>query len=219
MAALRHDVGALRARGHPDAGGAARCSSWCASRRSAPCYCVLFSCAPGREPAEDELAAWFPRLGEITARLHRHAGLVDGSRRGSAARAGIWTPRWATGRTGGPGRSSVTDPEQIRQTQRLAEVVTARLRAFGTGAGRFGLVHADLRLANLLVDGERITVIDFEDCGLSWYLYDLACALTFNEGRADVGELIALWVDGYRQVETLPRTTSGRSTRSSCCGG
>ena len=51
--------------------------------------------------------------------------------------------------------------------------------------------------------GERITVIDFEDCGLSWYLYDLACALTFNEGRADVGELIALWVDGYRQVEHL----------------
>jgi Ser/Thr protein kinase RdoA (MazF antagonist) len=53
-----------------------------------------------------------------------------------------------------------------------------------------------------VADG-RITVIDFEDCGLSWYLYDLACALTFNEGRADVGELIALWTDGYRQVEPL----------------
>jgi Ser/Thr protein kinase RdoA (MazF antagonist) len=65
------------------------------------------------------------------------------------------------------------------------------------------LVHADLRLANLLVDGDRITVIDFEDCGLSWYLYDLACALTFNEGRPDVPELIGLWVDGYRQVEPL----------------
>ena len=74
---------------------------------------------------------------------------------------------------------------------------------FGSGTGRFGLVHADLRLANLLVDGDRITVIDFEDCGLSWYLYDLACALTFNEGRADVRELIALWVDGYRRVEPL----------------
>jgi Ser/Thr protein kinase RdoA (MazF antagonist) len=82
-------------------------------------------------------------------------------------------------------------------------VVTARLREFGEGTDRFGLVHADLRLANLLVDGDRITVIDFEDCGLSWYLYDLACALTFNEGRADVRELIALWADGYRQVEPL----------------
>ena len=42
-----------------------------------------------------------------------------------------------------------------------------------------------------------------DDCGLSWYLYDLACALTFNEGRADVRELIALWVGGYRQAGPL----------------
>lgn len=168
----------------------------------APCYCVLFSHAPGREPAEDQLAAWFPRLGEITGRLHRHA-------RAWAVPPWFRRPRWDLDTTlggrphWGSWRSTVTDPEEVRQTQRLADAVTARLRAFGTGPGRFGLVHADLRLANLLVDGERITVIDFEDCGLSWYLYDLACALTFNEGRADVRELIALWVDGYRQVETL----------------
>jgi Ser/Thr protein kinase RdoA (MazF antagonist) len=55
------------------------------------------------------------------------------------------------------------------------------------------------------VDGERITVIDFEDCGFSWYLYDLACALTFNEGRPDVRELIEAWVAGYREVKPLSR--------------
>ena len=106
-------------------------------------------------------------------------------------------PHW------GPWQSSVTDAEQLKQLERLAEVVTARLRTYGEGAARFGLVHADLRLANLLVDRRRITVIDFEDCGLSWYLYDLACALTFNEDRADVRDLVELWVDGYRQVEQL----------------
>jgi Ser/Thr protein kinase RdoA (MazF antagonist) len=167
-----------------------------------PCYCVMFSCAPGHEPAEDELAAWFPRLGAITARLHQHAGSWT---RPSWFRRPRWNvtttlgnrPHW------GPWQSSVTDAEQLRQLEWLAEVVTARLYRFGEGPARFGLVHADLRLANLLVDGDHITVIDFEDCGLSWYLYDLACALTFNEGRADVRELIALWVDGYRQVEQL----------------
>ena len=66
-------------------------------------------------------------------------------------------------------------------------------------------MHADLRLANLLVEGDRVTVIDFDDCGFSWYLYDLACALTFNEGRADVDDLIAAWVRGYRDVEPLTR--------------
>ena len=167
-----------------------------------PCYCVLFSYAPGREPAEEELAKWFPELGAITARLHLHARSWT---QPSWFRRPCWDvsttlgdrPHW------GPWQSSVTDVEELKQLERLAEVVTGRLRAFGDAAERFGLVHADLRLANLLVDGDRITVIDFEDCGLSWYLYDLACALTFNEGRADVGELIAAWVHGYRQVERL----------------
>jgi Ser/Thr protein kinase RdoA (MazF antagonist) len=168
-----------------------------------PCYCVMFSWAPGREPAEDELAAWFPRLGAITAQLHQHA-------RSWARPSWFRRPRWDLSTTlgdrphWGPWPSSVSDAEELRQLERLAELVTARLSRFGDGPGRFGLVHADLRLANLLVDGDRITVIDFEDCGLSWYLYDLACALTFNEARADVRELIALWVDGYRQVEPLP---------------
>jgi Ser/Thr protein kinase RdoA (MazF antagonist) len=107
-------------------------------------------------------------------------------------------PHWGSWQTGVP------DPEQRRQLQRLADVVIARLRKFGTGPDRFGLVHADLRLANLLVRDGKTTVIDFEDCGFSWYLYDLACALSFNEGRADVGDLVALWVDGYRQVADLP---------------
>ncbi|HEX9066846.1 MAG TPA: phosphotransferase [Streptosporangiaceae bacterium] len=167
-----------------------------------PCYCVLFSCAPGQEPAEDELAAWFPRLGAITARLHQHA---------RSWRPPPWfsRPRWDLRTTlgdrphWGPWQSSVPDPGQQAQLGRLAGVVTGRLRRFGAGPDRFGLVHADLRLANLLVAGDQITVIDFEDCGLSWYLYDLACALTFNEGRADAAELVDLWVGGYRRVEPL----------------
>lgn len=167
-----------------------------------PCYCVMFSYAPGREPADEELAAWFPELGAITARLHRHA-------RSWTPPPWFQRPRWNVSTTlgdrphWGPWQRFVTDAEELTQLERLAKVVTARLRAWGEGRQRFGLVHADLRLANLLVDHDRITVIDFEDCGLSWYLYDLACALTFNEGRADVRELIALWVDGYRQVEQL----------------
>ena len=64
-------------------------------------------------------------------------------------------------------------------------------------------MHADLRLANLIADGDDIQVIDFDDCGFSWYLYDLACALTFLEARPDVDELVASWVAGYREVEEL----------------
>ena len=201
MTAIRHDGGAL-VPGVIAAPGGGQVLELVRDPPLGSCYCVLFTCAPGHEPGEQELAAWFPRLGAITARLHRHA-------RSWTRPPQFRRPRWDLDTTlggrphWGPWQAGVTDPAERAQTQRLAEVVTSRLRAFGTGAGRFGLVHADLRLANLLVDGEDITVIDFEDCGFSWYLYDLACALTFNEGRADAGELIAGWVEGYRQVAEL----------------
>jgi Ser/Thr protein kinase RdoA (MazF antagonist) len=166
------------------------------------CFCVAFSLAPGDEPQEDDFRAWFPRLGEITARLHQQA-------RAWQAPAWFSRPTWDVSTTlgerahWGPWHASVPDREERAQLQRLADVVVARLEWFGTAAPRFGLVHADLRLANLLVDGEDIQVIDFDDCGFSWYLYDLACALTFNEAHPDADELIAGWVESYRTIEPI----------------
>lgn len=169
------------------------------------CFAVMFAHAPGHEPDEDELAEWFPRLGAITARLHLHA---RSWRRPPWFTRVTWdlattvgdAPHW------GPWHGSVHDPEQRRQLARLCDVVVRRLDSFGTGSDRFGLVHCDLRLANLLVAGDRLTVIDFDDCGFSWFMYDLACALTFNEARADVDELISAWVAGYREVAPLDRS-------------
>jgi Ser/Thr protein kinase RdoA (MazF antagonist) len=166
------------------------------------CFGAMFGCAPGHEPADDELVAWFPKLGAITARLHQHArawqppGWFERPRWDLVTTLGD-RPHW------GPWHRSVDAPDERRQLGRLADVVTVRLARFGTDPARFGLMHADLRLANLLVDGQRLTVIDFDDCGFSWFMYDLACALTFNEARPDVDELIGSWVEGYRTIEAL----------------
>jgi Ser/Thr protein kinase RdoA (MazF antagonist) len=46
-------------------------------------------------------------------------------------------------------------------------------------------------------------VIDFDDCGFSWYLYDLGTALSFIEHRPDVPELVESWLRGYHRVATL----------------
>jgi len=166
------------------------------------CFCVAMSLAPGSEPSEHELARWFPRLGEITARFHQHA-------RRWTPPAWFSRPRWDIATSfgefahWGPWQASVPDAEERAQLQRLADVVTVRLEQFGTDSARFGLVHADLRIANLVADGDAIQAIDFDDCGFSWFLYDLACALTFLEARGDVDELIASWVDAYRTIEPL----------------
>lgn len=171
-----------------------------------PRHAVVYSFLSGTEPPEDELIAGFGRLGEISARMHLHA-------KGWAPPAGFsrhsWTPEailddrmnW------GPWQKGVgVEGETLRQLSRLDAVLRKRLAALPTGRKYFGLIHADLRLANLLVDGGRTAIIDFDDCGHGWYLFDLATALSFLEERPEVPDLIAAWLEGYRKVARLPAT-------------
>jgi len=71
------------------------------------------------------------------------------------------------------------------------------------GPDRFGLIHADLRLANLLLHDGDVSVIDFDDCGYGWYMYDLGSALSFVEHKEYVPALISAWVKGYGRVRPL----------------
>ena len=165
--------------------------------------CVRFEFLPGTEPADDSLPH-FTELGEITARMHRHARQWHrpaGFTRfrwdydtafGAYARWG----RWQDGIGVGPAEQEILG--------RLDGVLQARLAAFGTGAARYGLVHADTRLANLLVDGDAVSVIDFDDSGFSWYLYDVGTSVSFFEHQPYVPELVGAWLSGYRQVLDLP---------------
>ncbi|MFJ5486447.1 phosphotransferase enzyme family protein, partial [Hansschlegelia beijingensis] len=86
---------------------------------------------------------------------------------------------------------------------RAADVLRRRLRAYGASPERFGLIHGDLRLANLLVDGDRLGVIDFDDCGFSWFLYDFAAAVSFMEHEPFIPELEDAWLSGYSEVAPI----------------
>jgi len=94
--------------------------------------------------------------------------------------------------------------EVLALLSRLDALVRRRLNGLSRDPERFGLIHADLRLANLLVDGDTTSIIDFDDCGYGWYLFDLATALSFLEERSDVPELITAWLSGYRRVGDIP---------------
>src|SRR6476619_7189702 len=50
---------------------------------------------------------------------------------------------------------------------------------------------------------DRIKVIDFDDCGFSWFLYDCATTVSFFEDSPEVPELLDAWVRGYRRVGAL----------------
>ncbi len=90
--------------------------------------------------------------------------------------------------------------EAIGETVNL---INWRLDRFGKSPDRFNLIHGDMRLANLLMDGRTIKVIDFDDCGFSWFLYDCATTVSFFEDKPEVPELLKAWVRGYRRVGTL----------------
>lgn len=60
-----------------------------------------------------------------------------------------------------------------------------------------------MRLANLLIDGETTCLIDFDDCGLGWFLYDFAASISFMEDHPQVPALRDAWVRGYRCIRLL----------------
>jgi Ser/Thr protein kinase RdoA (MazF antagonist) len=201
--ALRNEAGVRTPRVIPDRDGH-RLLALAEEGADEPRYAVLFEWLPGTEPPEDRLAQSFMELGEITARMHEHvvswrrpAGFTrfawdyDGAF-GEQARWG----RWQEGVAVGPAEREVLG--------RLDETLRSRLARYGVDPHRYGLVHADLRLANLLVDGDRTYVIDFDDCGWSWLLYDLGAALSFIEDDPRVPELVDSWLRGYRRVRPLP---------------
>lgn len=176
-------------------------------RMARPRNMVLFDWEAGAEPGiGEDLSGPFEVLGEITARMHIHARQWQ---RPSWFTRHVWdfdtalgdeTPHW------GRWRDGVGLDEDRRQLfQRTVDLIGRRLAAFGKGKERFGLIHCDLRLANLLIDGPAVKAIDFDDCGFSWYMYDAAAAVSFHEHEPQVPGLIENWVKGYRKVLPLPR--------------
>lgn len=176
-----------------------------ATRQPEARHSVLFEFLDGEEPDESgDLAAAFEQLGGITAELHAH------SRRWTAGRPRLARPVWDFEHTlgsrpiwGEPRHGIGVTAVVAAQLERGIREVRARLEAYGADAQRFGLIHADLRLANLLVHEGRVSVIDFDDCGYGWFLYDLGSALSFIEHRDYVPALVDAWVRGYERQAPL----------------
>ena len=170
-------------------------------------FLVGFAPIAGQElQPGDDLARWFAPLGEITARLHLQA-------RQWTPPQGFTRKRWDVDTILGPQphwghwrQAQGLDAEGATLLNRATETLAAQLRAYGTGPETFGLIHADLRLANLMVDGNTLTAIDFDDCGFGWWVYDLASALSFIETDPRLPDLIARWCDGYTRIAPLPAT-------------
>lgn len=171
-------------------------------------YCVATEFLEGvtleHDNSPEVAPAHFEMLGEITAYLHRQTEIWNGTKdivrchwdcENVIGENGIWG-NWRDY----PG----IKPVEEEKIARCCEIIKRRLDRYGKTEQNYGVIHADLRDTNILVDGNDIKVIDFDDFGFGWHLHDLASALTFIEDREDVPTLVNAWLDGYRKV--LPFT-------------
>jgi Ser/Thr protein kinase RdoA (MazF antagonist) len=186
-------------------------------------HVVHFANVPGAEPDPETLTVEdFHTLGRVTAALHDHSRTWE---RPAGFSRFAWDfehclgaqPRW--------GHWREADGVGVAEAQildRAQQMLQRRLSDYGTGPQAFGLVHADLRLANLLVSDDptrppatpntgspspartsqprppAVTVIDFDDCGFGWYFYDFGTAVSFMEDDPALPEWQEAWTAGYR---------------------
>ncbi len=170
-------------------------------------YCVMFTFLDGEAPDvdhESKLIKVFEDIGYTTAQFHNH--VINNWEKFNEIKRPIWNygnllgeqPKWGKWQDG----LDIT-PGRVELFGKVSKVIKSRLENFGQDCNRFGLIHADLRHANLLIKDGEVKVIDFDDCGFGWYLYDLAASLTFIEHRSYVPKVIESWLKGYRRIRSL----------------
>lgn len=167
-------------------------------------HMVMFAFIEGDAPDEAaDLVPAFHTLGAMAASTHLHS---IGWARPEPFERLVWNLDTVFGAapTWGDWRDAPNLGAADRAVLKDVEVaITSRLTAYGEGAGRYGLIHADMRLANLILTPTGPRLIDFDDCGSGWFMYDFAAAISFIEDSPQVPALQAAWVAGYRTIRHL----------------
>jgi len=126
-----------------------------------------------------EINRIYHAIGETAAQLHNHASqwqLPKGFKRHAWDREGLvgeqpfWGRFWEL---------ESLSPEQKNLLIRTRDRIRTELEHYDQRPERYGLIHADFVPENLMVDGDSLRLIDFDDAGFGWHLFELATALYF----------------------------------------
>ena len=145
----------------------------------------------------------FTQLGALMATLHnqasnwavpahfrRHAFDVNGL----MGDAPFWGRFW---------EHPLLAPEQRTLLLNAREQIRGALQRYGCDQQTYSLIHADLHSGNLLVNGDRLIVIDFDDAGFGWHQYDIAVALRHLRKHAYFAAIQRALIVGYRSKRAL----------------
>lgn len=84
------------------------------------------------------------------------------------------------------------------------DVVFAELNKLAKSPGTYSMIHADFAPENIMVDGEHLRLIDFDDAGFGWHLFELVTSLFFIMGEEIFDRAQEALINGYREHRQLP---------------
>jgi Ser/Thr protein kinase RdoA (MazF antagonist) len=145
----------------------------------------------------------YRRIGEIAAALHNQSAgwkAPPGFARCRLDLEGLLgeQPRW--GRFWDHAELTKSEKELLIQARQRCR---AALSAYGANPDNFGLIHSDFHADNIVYDGKELALIDFDDSGYGWHMYDFASALLEYRFAADFDALCASMLEGYREHRPL----------------
>ncbi|MFZ6050097.1 phosphotransferase enzyme family protein [Pseudomonas sp. CR3202] len=150
-----------------------------------------------------DVAALFAEAGAVAARIHLRSAQwqqPNGFSRHAWDEEGLIGERPFWGRFW---ELDLLDAEQRELLQATRQAARMDLRRYGRSLENFGMIHADLVPENLLLDNRRLHLIDFDDAGFGWHMFELATALYFCLDDPHYAEIEAALLHGYQAVKPL----------------
>lgn len=150
-----------------------------------------------------ELGDRYRKLGAMAARLHVQAKdwtPPDGFTRHA------WDESALLGdepRMGKFWEHHLLTPRQRRSLLEARVALRGMLRELGKTPDNYGLIHGDFLPDNIVVTQDELALIDFDDCGYGWHLYEMATALFPQVMQPFFDDLVAAYLAGYRSERAL----------------
>lgn len=158
----------------------------------------------GGEPLAGDPVALMAGIGRLLAGLHDKTDALalpaafprpawDAA--GLLGAAALWGRFWETPATDDAGRALL---------RAAREAAGARLAAMARQGADYGLIHADVLRENVLAGPRGLCLIDFDDSGWGFRMYDLGTAMVQNLDEPRAGEMAAALLAGYAAARPLP---------------
>ncbi len=158
--------------------------------------------ATGKPLSSADRAGLFQAMGRELARLHEISDQ--------------WTPpddffRWSWNQEGLTGEAPLwgrfwenpsLSVQQRIQLESFRDMARERLATLSPTLD-YGLIHADLVRENVMIEGDQLHIIDFDDSGFGYRLFDIATALLKNHAERDYDLLKASLLDGYCSIRSI----------------